>query len=259
VFDPADHYTSGGLDNYTRTTECPLLEAKTASPPGDGTVVPLAKIVLDAAGNAPPLIDNSIQTPLTAKLANGSVANAQLANLSVNTAKLADAAVTETKLAANSVTAAIIRDGNVGTAELADLAVATGKIADLAVTEQKLANNAVTALKIKDGSVGTAELADNTVPLKKLKLSQAWDSTATIAAGATAGFNVLAVALATPRGATILVSAYTTTANGSFEWSERSSTGGAAPNFFINQAVFFHNLSTIAIEIKFKIWELLPE
>jgi hypothetical protein len=259
VLDPADHYTTGGLDNFTRTTERPAAEAKTTAPAGDGTVTPLARIVLDGAGNVPAAIDTSIQTQVTTKLANGSVASVQLANNAVIEAKLADAAVTENKLANNSVTAAKIRDGNVGTAELADGSVTTNKIADLAVTEQKIANNAVTAAKIKDGSVGTPELADNSIPLKKLKLAQAWDSTTTLAANAVAGFNVLAVPLATPRGATLIVSAYTTTNGGAFEWSERSSTGGPATGLFINQGVFFHNLSAVQIEIKFKIWELLPE
>ena len=249
LFDPADHYTTGGLDNFTRTTERPLIEAKTTPPPGDGSVVPLARIPLDASGNVPAAIDTSIQTPVGAKVGNAGVGTPQLANGCVSEVKLADLAVTEGKLGNNSVTAAKIRDGNVGTAELADLSV----------IEQKLANNAVTAVKIKDGAVGTAELADNSIPLKKLKLSQSWDSVITVAASGTAGFNVFQVPLATPRGATILVSAYTTTLNGSFEWTQRSITTGTAPNLIILQQVFFHSLSTVPIEIHFKIFELLPE
>lgn len=60
VSDPADHYSAGGVDNYTRTTERPVVDASTTPPPPDGTVVVLAKISLDAGGNIGK-IDNSIR------------------------------------------------------------------------------------------------------------------------------------------------------------------------------------------------------
>ena len=47
--DEADHYTVGGLDKYTRTTERPAVEA-VASAPGDGSVVTLARVRLGATG-----------------------------------------------------------------------------------------------------------------------------------------------------------------------------------------------------------------
>lgn len=45
--DEADHYTVGGLDKYTRTTERPSVEAA-ASAPSDGSVVLLAKVRMGA-------------------------------------------------------------------------------------------------------------------------------------------------------------------------------------------------------------------
>jgi hypothetical protein len=51
TFDPADHYVSGPIDNYTRTTEAPDLEIATSAPPNDGTLILLAKINLDGSGN----------------------------------------------------------------------------------------------------------------------------------------------------------------------------------------------------------------
>lgn len=50
VFDPGDHYTAGGIDNYTRTTERPLVEAGTTVPVNDGSVIVLAKVKLDGGG-----------------------------------------------------------------------------------------------------------------------------------------------------------------------------------------------------------------
>ncbi|MDF0676186.1 MAG: hypothetical protein P0120_17900 [Nitrospira sp.] len=50
VFDAGDHYTVGGIDNYTRTTERPLVEAGTTVPVNDGSVIVLAKVKLDGGG-----------------------------------------------------------------------------------------------------------------------------------------------------------------------------------------------------------------
>jgi hypothetical protein len=106
--------------------------------------------------------------------------------------------------------------------------------------------------------VTPTKLADSAVSIVKLKKRQAWKTTTTIAAGSRAGFNVLAVPLSSPRGATILVHAYTTTAGGRFKWSEESTTGGAVSDLWINQNVAFENLSTIPIEVVFTIYELDP-
>jgi hypothetical protein len=60
VSDPADHYTSGGIDNYTRITERPLLDASTTAPATDGSVIVLAKVALDDKGNVG-TIDGSVR------------------------------------------------------------------------------------------------------------------------------------------------------------------------------------------------------
>src|SRR3989442_10768749 len=51
ISEEADLYQSGVIHNYTRTTEAPGLEIVTTPPPGDGSVVVLAKIHLDGSGN----------------------------------------------------------------------------------------------------------------------------------------------------------------------------------------------------------------
>ena len=60
--DPADYYTSGGVNNYTRWTERPLVEASTSPPLTDGSVVALAKVHLDASGIVTTPIDQSVRT-----------------------------------------------------------------------------------------------------------------------------------------------------------------------------------------------------
>lgn len=166
-------------------------------------------------------------------LKTDSVGNLQIANNAVNTNKIADNSVSTNKIVDNAITAAKILDGSVGAAELANSSVTNAKIAD----------NAVTTAKILDGSVS----------IKKLKTRFYWDATTTIAANGRAGFNTIAVPLTTPRGAVLLIKAYSTTNGARFEWKEESSTSGG----WINQVVWFQNLSNIPIEVKFKIYELL--
>ncbi len=51
VQDEADHYVSGSVDNYKRTTERPRLTVSPALPPGDGSVIFLAMLTMDGSGN----------------------------------------------------------------------------------------------------------------------------------------------------------------------------------------------------------------
>ena len=51
VQDSADHYTSGGVDNYIRITERPSLQTPKNTPANDGSVIVLAKAHLDANGH----------------------------------------------------------------------------------------------------------------------------------------------------------------------------------------------------------------
>ena len=60
ISEQADLYQSGVIHNYTRTTEAPGLEIVTTPPPGDGSVVVLAKIHLDGSGNVD-TIDPSVR------------------------------------------------------------------------------------------------------------------------------------------------------------------------------------------------------
>jgi len=322
VQDQADRYTSGGVDNYTRWTERPLVQPTPTQPPADGSVITLARVHLGASGNVE-TIDQSVRTIASSKIDPGSnlqvgsltltdpnvesanwaqmrlgaskradltgslhvtgdidlegklsgnltsniVDTSQIMDNAVTSAKIANNSIDTAKIADNAVTTAKIADGNVGTSKLANLSVTTAKIADgnvgtsklanLSVTMDKIADNAVTAAKVQTAAIGTAQLADSAVSFAKLKLTQVWDSTTTLPANGTMGFNVLAVPLSSPRGAFILVYAYSKTNSGIFEWREQSSTGGLAPNLWINQTVYFHNLTAISIEIAFKIYMLL--
>ena len=339
VFDEADHYTSGGVDDYTRTTERPKLESSKDAPaplPGNGSVITLARVHLDGSGNVDAGIDDTMRKTAgsriapgavgtneladnavtAAKIANGQVGASELANGSVTNSKLANNAVNATKIASNAVTAAKIANGQVGNSELANGSVTNAKLANNAVnaakivdgsigpaelannsvtaakiangqvgaselangavTNTKLANNAVNAAKIVDGSIGPAELANNSVTaakiangqvgaselandsvsVQKLKTKLCLDTTTSIAANGERGFNCLAASLKKPRGASLLIYAYSTTNKARFEWREQSTTGGPSP-YWINQGVFFRNLSSITISVKIKIYEIL--
>lgn len=91
VFDPADQYTQTGLNEFTRTTERPLLQDGTALPPTDGSVIVLARIRLSNLGaiESNASIDTSVR----------SLAGATIAVRAVTTVQLADGAVTLPKLA----------------------------------------------------------------------------------------------------------------------------------------------------------------
>ena len=239
-----------GVSGNTRVTERSQIQATTASPPIDGSVIRLAHFVLDGSGNVPgatgTIFDNGVRQFAGTVISSGSVGNNHLADSSITEPKLATNAVSNRTLRKNAVTGANITDGSVETAELANGAV----------TNSKLGNNSVNAAKISNGAVGTAELADGTVSIQKLKTKLVWDSTTSISANGTRGFNVLATPLSEPRGASFLIHAYSTTQKGRFEWSEVSLTGGGSTPW-INQSVSFHNLVNITIEIKFKIYMML--
>ena len=289
VFDEADHYTSGGVDDYTRTTERPKLESSKDAPaplPGNGSVITLARVHLDGSGNVDAGIDDTMRKTAgsriapgavgtneladnavtAAKIANGQVGASELANGSVTNSKLANNAVNATKIASNAVTAAKIANGQVGNSELANGSVTNAKLANNAVNAAKivdgsigpaeLANNSVTAAKIANGQVGASELANDSVSVQKLKTKLCLDTTTSIAANGERGFNCLAASLKKPRGASLLIYAYSTTNKARFEWREQSTTGGPSP-YWINQGVFFRNLSSITISVKIKIYEIL--
>jgi hypothetical protein len=78
VFDQADRYQSGGVDNFTRTTERPKLEATTTAPPTDGSVIPLAQVKLDASGDVS-TIDLSLRKFASAAIAPGTIGLDKLA------------------------------------------------------------------------------------------------------------------------------------------------------------------------------------
>jgi uncharacterized low-complexity protein len=191
VFDEADHYTSGGVDDYTRTTERPKLESSKDAPaplPGNGSVITLARVHLDGSGNVDAGIDDTMRKTAgsriapgavgtneladnavtAAKIANGQVGASELANGSVTNTKLANNAVNATKIASNAVTAAKIANGQVGASELANGSVTNTKLASNAVTAAKIANNSVTAAKIADNSVNAAKIANGHVGASEL-------------------------------------------------------------------------------------------
>jgi len=162
VFDKEDHYTAGGVDDYTRKTERPkviifggredkslsdILEVKKGNPPSDGSVITLALVKLDGSGNVG-VLDKRIRA--------GSV----IAPDTVGTEELKNSAITEEKMVDEAVSARIIRKK----------AVTGEKIAENQITGAHLQDNAVTSIKIKDESVGTTKLVDNSVPLSKIKL-----------------------------------------------------------------------------------------
>ena len=195
VFDEADHYTSGGVDDYTRTTERPKIERSENVPdplPGNGSLITLARVHLDGSGNVDAGIDNTMRKSAgsriapgavstnelannavtAAKIANGQVGASELANGSVTNTKLASNAVTAAKIANNSVTAAKIADNSVNATKIANGQVGASELANGSVTNTKLASNAVTAAKIANNSVTAAKIADNSVNAAKIANGQ---------------------------------------------------------------------------------------
>jgi hypothetical protein len=92
-FDPADHSTEGGADDFRRTTERPLVQDTATAPPADGSVILLAKIHLNAESkiDSDAAIDGTVRALVSAKVAPKTVTTAQLADGAVTLEKLATA------------------------------------------------------------------------------------------------------------------------------------------------------------------------
>lgn len=180
ALDPADHYTQGGVDDYTRTTERPMLSDGSAVPPADGSVIVLARIGLNASGviESDASIDYIVRKSVSAKIAPLAIATQHIADGSITAGKLAPNAVDDLRIADGSVHTAELADGAVTLTKLAtnsvdatkiiDLSVGTTEIGNQAVTNAKLALGSVDATKIAAGAVGTAQLADSAVTSTKL-------------------------------------------------------------------------------------------
>lgn len=69
IQDEADHYTSGGVDNYTRVTEHAKLEASKSAPAPDGAVIVLAAVKLDPSGNVPGAVDTTTRRSASSLIA----------------------------------------------------------------------------------------------------------------------------------------------------------------------------------------------
>jgi len=102
ISDPADRYTQGGIDDFTRVTERPKIEDTSSAPPADSPSLLLARIRLNATG----VIDSDAAINTTVRV----VAFARLGPKSVVTAQLADGTVTLAKLAAEAQPTAAIVD-----------------------------------------------------------------------------------------------------------------------------------------------------
>ena len=91
VLDPADRYTQGGIDDFTRITERPKVEDTSSAPPANSPALLLARIRLNATGviESDAAINTSVRAVASARLAPKSVATAQLADGTVTLAKLA--------------------------------------------------------------------------------------------------------------------------------------------------------------------------
>jgi hypothetical protein len=92
LFDPADRFIPSGLDDFTRTTERPLLQDSTTVPAADGSVIVLARIHLNnaAAIESNGSIDPTVRTLASAKVALKAITTEQLADGAVTLGKLAD-------------------------------------------------------------------------------------------------------------------------------------------------------------------------
>src|SRR5262245_41056263 len=92
-FDPADHSTEGGANDFRRTTERPLVQDTATAPPTDGTVILLAKIHLNAESkiDSDAAIDATVRTLVSAKVGPKTVTTGQLADGAVTLEKLATA------------------------------------------------------------------------------------------------------------------------------------------------------------------------
>lgn len=189
VFDEADRYTSGGVDDYTRTTERVKIEGQTTVP-GDGSVVDIALVKLDGSGNINS-INDSVRRPVGSKIGIATVGTAELADIAVTGQKIAKSAVTTDKIATGAVTKSDLANNAVSEPKLATNAVSARTLQNSAVGDTKIANNAVTSAKLREadgtsgqnantgsgvktahlqnGAVSEVKLADNAVTSAKIR------------------------------------------------------------------------------------------
>ncbi len=69
--DEADRYQSGGANDFKRTTERPDITFTATTPSGDGSVVLLARVRIDAAGNVS-AVENGVRRLASSLVASGS-------------------------------------------------------------------------------------------------------------------------------------------------------------------------------------------
>ncbi len=135
--------TSGQVLKWDGTSWKPAADAT-----GSGGSNPTGPAGGDLSGTYPdPLIGTGKVN--SAKIQDGTVANADLADNAVTTLKIADGAIATADLANSTVT----------TDKLGNLSVSTDKILNGAVTADKLSINAVTTDKINAGAVTGAKIA----------------------------------------------------------------------------------------------------
>jgi hypothetical protein len=182
VKDPADAYPPAP-ENFTRTTERPVLQDSATVPPTDGSVVALARIHLNGSGQiqSSASIDTSVRSLSSAKLAPGAVTAAQIAAGAVANVQLGPGAVTGPKIAAATVTGGAggnIAAGTVTGGAGGNIAAGTvtggsaGNIAAGTVTGNELAANTVTGAKIAVGTVtggSSGNIAAGTITQNEIK------------------------------------------------------------------------------------------
>ena len=97
-----DPSTATGVTGNTRITEEPIIDASTTAPPGDGSIIRLARFALDGSGNVPGNIgdtfDNEVRQFAGPVIAPGAVGTDELADSAVTGAKIDDYTIDEKKL-----------------------------------------------------------------------------------------------------------------------------------------------------------------
>ena len=110
-----DPSTATGVTGNTRVTEEPIINASTTAPPGDGSIIRLARFALDGTGNVPGNIgdtfDNEVRQFASPVIAPGAVGTDELADSAVTNSKLDNDTVSETKLNA-ATRGKLVTNGN---------------------------------------------------------------------------------------------------------------------------------------------------
>jgi hypothetical protein len=155
-----DPSTATGVTGNTRITEEPIIDASTTAPPGDGSIIRLARFALDGSGNVPGNIgdafDNEVRQFAGPVIAPGAVGTDELADSAVTDSKLEGNAVTGNKLASNAVTSAKIAEADGTTTQNTNTGagIKTGHIQNGAVTGAKIARNTISETKLDDATKG---------------------------------------------------------------------------------------------------------